>query len=190
MYNELYAAWRREVNEASLGGLTPNFYARIADYLKQIREENKLQEKKSVKAGLLEHEAKNVTQMLEELLWARHKKLLETITQNQKVPAELLTVEEAKMCESFLGFTAAYQKFTRDLLQGQDSQTTAQPVATPEPEVSHKRVTLRFTKSIPAIIGADMKTYGPFLAEDVASVPVENAKILVKQGLAVLVEVS
>ena len=35
-----------------------------------------------------------------------------------------------------------------------------------------------------------MKTYGPFVAEDVASLPVENAKMLVKQGLAVSIEVS
>ena len=39
-------------------------------------------------------------------------------------------------------------------------------------------------------MGLDMKTYGPFMVEDVASLPVENAKMLVKQGLAVLVEVS
>jgi DNA replication factor GINS len=49
---------------------------------------------------------------------------------------------------------------------------------------------VRFLKPIPAIIGGDMKTYGPFAAEDVASVPAENARILVKQGLAVVVEVS
>jgi len=36
----------------------------------------------------------------------------------------------------------------------------------------------------------DMKAYGPFLAEDVASVCVDNARILVKQGLAILVESS
>ena len=35
-----------------------------------------------------------------------------------------------------------------------------------------------------------MKPYGPFKVEDVASLPANNAKILVKQGLAVLVEVS
>ena len=35
-----------------------------------------------------------------------------------------------------------------------------------------------------------MKTYGPYVAEDVASLPAENAKMLVKQGLAVSVEVS
>jgi DNA replication initiation complex subunit (GINS family) len=39
-------------------------------------------------------------------------------------------------------------------------------------------------------MGADMKSYGPFVAEDVASLPPQNAQILVKQGLAVLVEVS
>jgi DNA replication initiation complex subunit (GINS family) len=43
---------------------------------------------------------------------------------------------------------------------------------------------------VPAIIGSDMKTYGPFEAEDIASLPAENAKILVKQGLAEKVEVS
>ena len=45
-------------------------------------------------------------------------------------------------------------------------------------------------KAIPAIVGVDMKTYGPFLAEDVGSVPVENAKGLIKRGLAEAVEVS
>lgn len=185
MYDELYTAWRIEIEEASLGALPPDFYARIADYLRRIREENLL-DKKSVKVNLLEHEAQNVKQMLEELFEARYKKLVKTITQSQRVPSELLTVEEAKMSEDFVAFTGAYQKFTKDLLQGQTAKVAIEKSAEP----SHKRAVLRFTKSIPGIIGADMKTYGPFKVEDVASVPVENAKMLVKQGLAVLVEVS
>jgi DNA replication factor GINS len=190
MYNELYAAWRREVDQASLGSLPPDFYVRIANYLKRIREENRLPDKKSVKASLLDHEAKNAALMLEELLRARYKKMLETISKSQTVPSELLTVEEAKMCENFVAFTSAYQKLTKDLLEGQNSQTAAPVVNKVETAEGHKRVTLRFTKNIPAIMGADMKSYGPFQAEDVASLPVENAKVLVKQGLAVLVEVS
>jgi len=39
-------------------------------------------------------------------------------------------------------------------------------------------------------MGVDLKSYGPFKVEDVASLPAENAKVLVKQGLAVQVEVS
>ncbi len=182
MYNELYAAWRREIEDASLGGLPPDFYARIADYLRRIREESRMLDKKSVKVNLLDREAQNVKRMLEELLWARYKKLVKTITQNQTLPSELLTVEEAKMYESFVTFSGAYRKFAEGLMQGQTAKVDA--------VVSHKRITLRFTKSTPAIIGLDMKTYGPFMVEDVASLPVENAKILFKQGLAVAVEVS
>ena len=33
MYDELYAAWRREIDDSSLGSLPPDFYSRIADYL-------------------------------------------------------------------------------------------------------------------------------------------------------------
>jgi DNA replication factor GINS len=191
MYNELYAAWKREIDEASLGALPPDFYARIADYLKHIKEEN-MADQKSFKISLLSHEAQNVKRMLEELLWARYKKLVKTTTKLQKVPVELLTVEEAKMSETFANFAEAYQKFAKNLLQG-ESASIAQPVkveAKSEVQGAHKQVTLRFSKSIPAIMGADMKSYGPFAAEDVASLPELNAKILVKQGLAVLVEVS
>jgi len=189
MYNELYSAWKREVEEANLGKLTPDFYVKIAEYLNRIKEEKILPDKKSVRVSLLEHEATNVTLMLEELLSARYRKMLETISQNQTLPTDSLTDEEAKICKNFVAFMSSYQKFTRDLLQGQTSQVSVRPVQA-EPDVSHKRVALRFTKGIPAIMGSDMKSYGPFLVEDVASLPAENAKVLVKQGLAVLVEVS
>jgi len=214
MYNELYAAWRKETEETSLGGLSPDFYVKIADYLRRMQEENKIIDKKSIKLNLMEHEAQNVKWMLEELLRARYKKLVKTITQSRKLPTNLLTIEESKMCESFAAFSDAYQKFAKDLMQGQtakvefmqsqsvkvdliqsetakvDAKGAVKVEAKVDAEVSRKRVTLRFTKNIPAIIGADMKLYGPFIVEDVASLPVENAKNLVKQGLAMMVEVS
>ena len=70
-----------------------------------------------------------------------------------------------------MAFTGAYQKFTKDLLQGQvqiHNQTTPGQVQVAPlivkviTEPTHKRVALRFIKTIPAIIGSDMKTYGPF----------------------------
>jgi DNA replication initiation complex subunit (GINS family) len=182
MYDELYAAWRLEIENTALGSLPPDFYVRIADYLRRIKEETRMLDKKTVKANLLEHEMQHVKRMLKELVWVRYKKLIKIITESQKVPSDLLAVEEAKMCAGFLPFTEAYQRFAKNLLQGQVSKVDIEKV--------HKRVALRFVKSVPAVIGADMKTYGPFMVEDVASVPVENAKILVRQGLAELVEVT
>ncbi len=192
MYNELYGAWQREINDPTLGGLPLDFYAKIAEYLRRINEEDRVLDKKSVKMNLLEHEAQNVERMLEELLEARYRKLIKTVTKSQKLPAELLTAEETKMCETFADFAKAYQKFSENLMQGQitESAKVATKVeAKPEVTLSPKRSTIRFIKNIPAIMGADMKSYGPFVAEDVASLPPQNAQILVKQGLAVLVEV-
>ena len=182
MYDELYVAWRFENENTELGSLPPDFYVRIADYLRRIKEENRMLDKKTVKASLLGNEVRHVKRMLRELIWLRYKKLIRMISENQKIPSDLLAVEEAKLCAGFLSFAEAYQRFVEGLLRG---QVLAVSVAK-----AHRRVALRFVKEVPAVIGADMKTYGPFMVEDVASVPVENAKILIKQGLAELVEVS
>ena len=197
MYNELYSAWQREIDDSTLGGLPLDFYVKIAAYQKRIREGDNVPETKSVKMSLLEHESANVERMLKELLLVRYRKIIKIVTKNQKLPSEFLTVEEAKMCETFADFTKSYHKFSDDLIQGQLSTQLSEPIkvtikteanaGVPQP---HKRSTIRFLKSIPAIMGSDMKSYGPFVADDVASLPPLNAQILVKQGLAVLVEVS
>ncbi len=203
MYEELYSAWRREIDDPTLGGLEPDFYVKIAEYLSRINEDHSSLDQKSVKVFLLEHEARNVQRMLSELLDMRYRKIVKTVTRLHKVPIELLATEEAKMCQTFAGFANAYQQFAKNLMQGQQTpitvtivqSTAGSEVETPKAEikptvhVTHKRLTLRFTKAIPAIMGADMKSYGPFVPEDVASLPALNAQILIKQGLAVLVDV-
>jgi DNA replication initiation complex subunit (GINS family) len=210
MYDQLYAAWKREIDDPSLGGLAPDFYIKIIEYLTHIKEDKGAIDKKSIKVALLDHEAHNVERMLQELLDIRYRKILKTITRLHKAPIELLTTEETKMVQNFVAFENNYEQFKKNLLEGQQAPITvtllesaispatllqSEPQS-PKPEiktqahVTHKRLTLRFIKNIPAIMGADMKSYGPFVAEDVASLPELNAKILVKQGLAVLIEVS
>ena len=196
MYNQLYAAWQREIDDPTLGALPTDFYGKIAEYIRRIKQEDKVLDKKSVKMNLLLHESANVERMLEQLLEVRYRKLIKTVTKNQKAPSELLTVEEAMMCEAFADFANTYQKFADGLMQGQITQiaesdkTPIRVVVKTETALVPKRSTIRFLKSIPAIMGADMKSYGPFVAEDVASLPPQNAQILVKQGLAVFIEVS
>ena len=47
---------------------------------------------------------------------------------------------------------------------------------------------LRFIQEIPALVGSDLKTYGPFEPEDIATLPPENARVLIKQKIAVEVD--
>ena len=141
-------------------------------------------DKKTAKSRLLDRESERVKCMLQELVWARYKKL----------PSSLLADEEESLCAGFLSFAESYQKFTDKLLRGKISPQVSNPVPSHASKEAvkkvNKRVVLRFVKAVPAVVGVDMKTYGPFMVEDVASVPVENAKILVKQGLAEKVELS
>jgi len=206
MYDQLYAAWKREIEDPTLGGLAPDFYIKLTEYLAHIKEDKGTIDKKSVKVALLEHEAYNVERMLQELLDMRYKKILKTVTRLHRAPIELLTNEEAKIAQSAVCFENSYDQFVKNILEGQQTpitvtitqqansplqilQTQKQEIK-PQVHVIQKRLTLRFVKNIPAIMGADMKSYGPFVAEDVASLPALNAQILVKQGLAVLVDVS
>ncbi|XES76559.1 MAG: hypothetical protein ACBZ72_10290 [Candidatus Bathyarchaeia archaeon] len=186
MYDELYAAWRLEIENAELGSLPSDFYSRVADYLRQIKEENHVQEQKTLKTKLLEREKTNVTKMTGELIAARYRKLAKMIVAGKTPPMDCLALEEQQLCTGIVPSAEAFARFAAGLLEGKlfVLNVQAPTEAASEPPIVHKRVTLRFLKPVPSIIGSDMKSYGPFLVEDVASVPIENAKILVKQGLA------
>jgi DNA replication factor GINS len=48
-----------------------------------------------------------------------------------------------------------------------------------------KQIVVRFLKPIEAFVGIDMKKYGPYLQEDVASLPFENARSIIDGGGAI-----
>lgn len=181
MYNELYEIWKRELESVELGRLPSDFYCRIAEYLKKLREEGRMLDRKTLKASLLNKEMLNVKRMVREVIQTRYKKLVRKVAKSEKVPSGVLTSEEEEIYKRASPFAEAFQSFARDVLRGHVLKVGL--------EQERKRAVLRFLKDVPAIIGADMKTYGPFKVEDVASVPAENAKILIKQGLAEKVEV-
>src|SRR4030067_1517549 len=120
MYSELYSAWQQEVKNAELQPLPPDFYDRTSDYLRRIKEESRLLDKKTTKAVLLETEMQNVKQIINMLLSVRYTKLVKIISENQKIPTDSLTVEEAQVSAGFVPFAEAYQGFAKSLLQGQE----------------------------------------------------------------------
>ena len=189
MYDELYAAWRLEIENGELGSLPSDFYIRVAEYLRRIKEENKMQDKKTVRTNLLEREMANAQHMAQELLATRYRKLVKMVVAGRKVPAKSLTAEEAKLYGGITPSAEAYDKFVAGIIEGHIIRVEILTASSSEPPLVHVRMTLRFLKPVPSIIGADMKSYGPFQVEDVASVPIENAKILIKQGIAKAIEV-
>lgn len=182
MYGELLEAWRQELESVELVKLAPGFYGKAADYLKHLREESRMLDRRTSKARLHREEMQNARRLLRGLVQLRFKKLIRKVSDGEKVASELLTVEEEKICLGCSPIMEAYQGFAKGLLRGQ--------VLGIEAAKQRRRVALRFLKEVPEIIGADVRTYGPFKVEDVASLPTENAQILTKQGLTEKVELS
>jgi DNA replication factor GINS len=183
MYKELYDAWKREIETTKLEQLLDDFYSKVAEYVTKMKEEGRMLDMRTVKAKLLKDELKNVKHMLLELVRVRHEKLIRMCAKGEKDTSSVLTTEEERVFNGISPPVEAHQAFVKNLLRGHLVEVDAG-------KADHKFDVVRFLKGVPAVIGSDMETYGPFDEEDVASVPVENARILVKQGLAERVEVS
>jgi len=181
MYDELYEAWKRERANAEIQGLPRDFYARLTEYMKKLREESRMMDEKTIKAKLMRQEDKNVRKMVKSLLQLRYRKILRKVMAEKTLPMELLTEEEERMGGELLPLAESYNSFLKDMLQGRLARIERK-------REERKQMVVRFLQAVPAIIGSDMRPYGPFKSEDVATLPLENARILIRQGVAVEVE--
>lgn len=180
MYDELYQTWKREKDSVDLQLLSKDFYAKLGEYVRKIREESRMLDEKTTRGRILMHEAENVRKMVEELVLLRREKTVRLVSSGEAPSAEGLAKEEEELVKDVAPSFESFQALLKEIVSGRLPSVSR--------EKSKKRV-LRFLKETPAIIGADMKTYGPFKPQDVASVPAENAKVLTRQGVAVEVEV-
>ncbi len=185
MYQELYDAWKREELSRDLQALPKNFYEKAADDARKLRETQRMMDNKTMKARLLTQESENSRRLLSEIVTTRFRKMLDSLLSNEKlIPTGFLTREEQDIYQALLQASSQYSRLRRNLSEGKQTDV----VPSTSRDVPQK-ILVRFACEIPAIIGVDLKTYGPFKPEDIASLPAENARALMHQGAAVKVEV-
>jgi len=59
-----------------------------------------------------------------------------------------------------------------------------------EPSIDYNYIIIRFTKKTPPLVGIDLKYYGPFNQNDIASIPYKNAIILLNEKFAEKIDLS
>ncbi|UCD40008.1 MAG: DNA replication complex GINS family protein, partial [Candidatus Bathyarchaeota archaeon] len=163
MYDKLYEAWTKERETTEIQTLLKDFYVKLADYIKKLKEESRMLDEKTVRAKLLQRESDNVKKMVKELIELRYEKALKKTMDGDVVAKDTITGEEEELLGEVSPSIDSYQTLLKDILGGRS----------PRIEVKEKPKTmiLRFIQEIPAIVGADMKTYGPFKPEDIGSLP-------------------
>ena len=180
MYEELFEAWKKEKENAELQGLPRDFYTNLVNYMKKIREESRMLDKRTTRARLMHREFENAKKLVRELIKLRKQKILRKTVAGKILSEDSLTMEEKGLHHGFLPLAESYQGFLKNVLRGQIVQV--------ERKEKPKKMLVRFVREIPAIIGSDMNTYGPYRAEDIATLPSDNARILIKQGVAIEIE--
>ena len=180
MYDELLNAWREEKHNHELQKLPSNFYDRLAKYIKKIREEKRMLDKKTIRGKLLQQEEENVRRLTKELVQTRYKKINNIVYDGGSPPSSSMIQQEVNLFNKILNSYDSYRNLTKSLLQGQIPKES-------KPELRDLKV-VRFVREMPQLIGADLKTYGPFKQDEIATLPDENARNLIKQGIATEIE--
>jgi len=173
-YDEIQQAWKREVQNRELQPLRQGFFKDSASYVKRLKEAQRNLDPKSLKAVVMDEETKRLEQLLTQIVDRRLEKLWTHTNLDQSTSLES---SEKQVYQDLSGIARHYEKLKEELLQGRE----------PSSPISREKTKLlvRFVKDVPSIIGVDLKTHGPFLKEDIAKLPFENAESLIRQGAAV-----
>ena len=183
-YSLLYEAWKREKQDSELQPLNRGFYSILSQYVRNNIEEVQLLDEKTLKAQLLTEENEKIKKILTDLVVDRFNKIYSCIIKGKSISPGLLTSEEEYCYNSMLSAWRHIEKIVTDVLKGKPLKKEQKSLEKP------KKILVRFLKAIPAIVGSDMKAYGPFKKEDVATIPIENAEVLIKRGVVMEIDIS
>lgn len=182
--------WTEEKRTRIIQPIPRDFYLDLARYIKKIQEEKRMLDEKTVKGALIWKEEENVRDLFRQLIQLRFEKVVSMIRDGETVPLSTLTKEEEIIYRNHYTNYETIQNLENRVLQGKlEIKETNRKIITKSENLNPPDlVVLRILRKIPEIIGSDKKTYGPFDPEDIATVPKENARALIREGSATKVE--
>ena len=184
-YQTLYEAWKKEKESSELQPLQKGFYAEASAFLRAKRDETETLDERSLRAQLLEKQRGRANRLLTDLVEIRFQKICQVILRGETPSTEVLTsAEEEGIVNGLVSVKEELEGVLKAVLSGHPPHVTRLRVGE-----RPKRAMVRFLEDIPVFVGPNARTYGPFKAEDIATLPAENAESLIKRGVALRVEV-
>jgi DNA replication factor GINS len=177
--DELYRIWKAEKSERTLQRLPATFYTEVRKILSDCKTASVASGQDRLQKAISEREFKILQRLSAEIAKTRMKKTIDAALSGQNIAAEMLAEEEAEFAKMVATHVREYYHFVDELVLGGLSTEERAPSKPAEVRLE----VVRFLSDFPAIIGVDLKTYGPFKSEDIATLPAENASALVSQGV-------
>jgi DNA replication initiation complex subunit (GINS family) len=148
-----------------LSKIPENFFEAVNEYLQKKKQITLKDDRKVVL------EIKNIERLVQDIYDRRERKIVTAAINSARVGIvpENMTEEEKR----FFNFLVAEIKKRRE--------ERLQKIFSPEKETISMII---FKEDVPAFVGSDLRTYGPFKKGDIAKLPEENVKLLLEQKVA------
>jgi len=199
-YNTLHNAWEKELKEEELQNIPDTLLHEMKDYITTL---NRTPTDEDTLSGQLTRKEKEyANRMLRELTENRLRKIVTREAIGEPIDAQAMTPEEQRLHSNLRQLLAGYRQGA-DLPDVVQSPVEVKSVKSKPAPVKRKKpvpppvikpdevelIVVRFLQPIPAIMGIDMKAYGPFQPEELGTIPTQNAENLIKRGIAKKVDV-
>lgn len=173
---DVYALLKREVETPALQEIEHDIYQRVAASLGNLKGQ-----------GFEGIEAR-VRDRMVELLSAAARLLIE-VRQRKLVPGSGEPVDYSRLTDEEKYVLDGKTESASRLEQVVSATARGRPkvLEAISAKIRSKQIVVRFVGPMEQFIGVDMTKYGPFQPEDVATLPLENARSFIEAGIAVQV---
>lgn len=173
---------KKETQVPKIQGVSPDIYKKIAQLIKELS----IQKYEELELDVHHELIRLLILSTKSLIELRTRKLLENSNGNLTYPSlstedySKLTDEEKYIFEEERKVSQRKDLIIQSLINGNVNNLDSISRI-----IRSKMIIIRFLESTDQFMGVDMAKYGPFIKEDVAILPFENARSLIERKVAV-----
>lgn len=173
---------KKETQIPKIQGMSPDIYKKIAQLIKELS----IQKYENLELNVHHELIRLLVLSTKSLIELRTQKLLENSNANLPYPTlstddySKLTDEEKYIFEEERKVSQRKDLIIQSLIDGNVNNLDSISRI-----IRSKMIIIRFLESTDQFMGVDMAKYGPFIKEDVAILPFENARSLIERKVAV-----
>jgi len=173
--NLLYSTLVREIENDTVQEIDSQFYRTLAEYLGKLKSEAYDGIENKIKSRLVEMITQITTLLLK--------------TRISKVSHGGLDLTNLLDEEKFIIESAQEQQERKEMILSATLNGRTKQLESVSKKHKTKPITVRFLKDFDQFVGADYTKYGPYKAEEIATIPNENAQSLISKNITVKLSV-
>jgi len=174
---------KKERQIPKIQAISPDIYKQVAQLIKELS----IQKYEGLESDVHNELIRMIILSTESLIELRTRKLLENSNGKLFSRPSLSTDDYSKLTDEEKYIFGEEQKVSqrKDLILQSLTAGNVNNLDSISNIIRSKMIIIRFLESIEPFMGVDMAKYGPFIKEDVAILPFENARSLIERKVAV-----